>query len=95
VFENRGVFDNLCAKASKFKKQYSSKYVFITTPIIWSRSFESGVSIAGETDMILVDKNTGKIVIVDFKTSRKSFHDVEQITSAEDEEEIVNFYKQL
>ena len=65
-------FDQLIKDLTKQKKVYEDRgWVLFTDPIAW-RAIVDGQRIAGETDMIGIDKE-GKIHIIDFKTSKYSF----------------------
>lgn len=65
-------FDQLIKDLTKQKKIYEDRgWVLFTDPIAW-RAIVDGQRIAGETDMIGIDKE-GKIHIIDFKTSKYSF----------------------
>ena len=47
-------------------------YEFVSTPIVWTGQLADGTLVAGETDLIAIDRN-GDIHIIDFKTSKNEF----------------------
>ena len=68
VFVNREAFENAIYDLYLLKKQYDRLgWVLVTDPIVWYNKFATGW-IAGETDMLAVDKE-GNICIIDFKTA--------------------------
>ena len=82
--ENRSyvqIFNNDLDRFKKLMKQYSEKYEYytqklgwklFTLPVTWKANFTNIGWVAGQTDMIGVDKN-GDLHIIDFKTSKNTF----------------------
>lgn len=67
------VFDKLINDLKKQRDLYKSRgWILSTQPYCWHATMPNGVRVAGETDMIAVDKQ-GNIYIIDFKTSKYSF----------------------
>lgn len=67
------VFNNLIQQLQKQKDLYKARgWILSTEPYCWHATMPNGTRVAGETDMIAVDKN-GDVYIIDFKTSKYSF----------------------
>ena len=67
------VFDKLIQDLQKQKELYEKRgWVLSTEPYCWHATMPNGTRVAGETDMVAVDKD-GNIYIIDFKTSKYSF----------------------
>lgn len=75
-------FDQLITDLTEQKKLYEDRgWVLSTEPYCWHCVLADGTKIAGETDMIGIDKE-GDIHIIDFKTSKYSFAQEQALVSS-------------
>lgn len=66
------LFSNIIEQLNKLNKQFVDMgWIIDTTPYTWRGTTNNGDKIAGETDVIAIDKN-GNIHILDFKTTKNS-----------------------
>ena len=78
----QSAFDQLIADLTVQKKLYEDRgWILSTEPYCWHCVLADGTKIAGETDMIGVDKD-GNIHIIDFKTSKYSFAQEQALVSS-------------
>lgn len=69
---NDDVFAGIIKQLDKLNKYFVDLgWVVDVTPYTWYSQMQNGIRIAGETDMIAIDKE-GKVHILDFKTTRSS-----------------------
>ena len=69
------VFDSIMNQLNQFKKWFrDNQIVPVTDRILLHAQLKSGHMVAGETDMIGIDRN-GNLIIFDFKTSQFPFDD--------------------
>ena len=67
-YMSKETFDKLIEGLVEFKQTHSD-YIMFTDVITWTAELADGTEVAGQTDMLLIDKH-GDIIIVDFKTSK-------------------------
>lgn len=74
LFQSYDAFKSLINQLRSKYQYYTEKlgWELVTYPLTWRTKFNSFGWVAGQTDMIGVDKD-GRIHIIDFKTSRHSF----------------------
>lgn len=66
------VFSSVISQLNKLNEQFTAMgWIVDTTPYTWRGTTKDGVKIAGETDVIAIDRN-GNIHILDFKTTKNS-----------------------
>lgn len=72
-------FEKLVKQLKETKRHFEEDlgWVLDTTPHVWHTTLKSGQNVAGETDMISIDKD-GKIHILDFKTTKMDLEETEQ-----------------
>lgn len=81
LYTSKLAFANTIKDLYELAKQYRDLgWILSTDKIVWYSEFESGW-VAGETDMVAVDKD-GNIHIIDFKTA-KGLHPFERYTNAD------------
>lgn len=76
--------DDLVSQLKECKRHYEEDlgWVLDTTPHVWYCTLKNGQRVAGETDMIAIDKD-GKIHILDFKTTKIQLENVKQYKNPE------------
>lgn len=72
-------FNDLVSQLKDAKRYYEEEleWVLDTTPHVWYCTLKNGQRVAGETDMIAIDKD-GKIHVLDFKTTKIQLENVKQ-----------------
>lgn len=72
-FMDKDLFDKVVDQALARKEEYNKRgWILISEPILWKGTIGK-TQVAGETDMVAVDRN-GDPHVIDFKTSKYSFH---------------------
>lgn len=80
---SKETFDALIKQLTVQRDLFKNRgWVISTTPYTWHGRLADGRLIAGETDMIAVDKD-GHIHIIDFKTSKRSFDQLQYKNNTE------------
>ena len=65
--------NGLKQSVNKFKEDHPG-YIFYSKPVTWTGKLADGTEIAGETDLLAIDRE-GNVAIIDFKTSKNDFTD--------------------